>query len=277
MTIKQTLNWAKNQLRYASERPIYEAEILMMFHLGVDRVYLSLHDNETLKNEDRYRVLVARRMRHEPIEYITNTVSFYDIDLFITQGALIPRPETELLIDKASETIREHKLNKIAEIGVGSGAISILLARRFPHLQIIATDISKDALSIASRNIDSFGLKERIELIHTSLLDSIDEQLDMIVSNPPYIANHTPLAANVAHYEPHTALYGGTHGDELLKSIITLTEERNIPHLACEMGYDQKETIEKFVDSINAFQIELYADYAGLDRGFVLHQITKPQ
>jgi len=270
MTIKQALIWASASLRYACERPVYEAEILMIYHLGMDRVYLTLHNDAEMERMDEFEALVTRRVRHEPMEYITGSVSFYDIELFVGSGALIPRPETELLIDRASAIIEEYQLHSIAEIGVGSGAISIVLARKFPHLQIVSSDISTDALSIARQNVESFGLSEQIELRHTSLLDGITREIEMVISNPPYIALHTPLAPNVAEYEPHTALYSGSSGDELLKSIITLTKERGIPHLACEMGYDQREALQSFADEIGVESIEFYKDYAQLDRGFTI-------
>jgi len=273
MTIKQSLGWAKEQLAYACERPLYEAEILMMFHLGSDRVYLTLHDHQTLADIDGFQAIVARRVAHEPMEYITKSVSFYDIELFIDSGALIPRPETEILIDRASAIIEEYAVERIVEIGVGSGAISVVLARKFPHLSIVSSDISTEALSIARRNVESFGLESQIELRHTSLLDGIEGQIDMVISNPPYIAMNTPLAPNVAEYEPHTALYSGSNGDELLKSIITLTKQRGIPHLACEMGYDQRERMQLFADEIGVHDIEFYKDYADLDRGFTIKNI----
>ncbi len=274
MTIKEILPWAKEQLKYACERPLYEAELLLMYHMDRDRIYLKLHDNVIVENTKEFKELVERRAGHEPMEYITNTVSFYDIELYIASGALIPRPETEILIDRAYDIIEEHDIKAIAEIGVGSGAISVVLARKFPELQIVSSDISKDALSIATQNIKRFDLQNRIELRHTSLLDGIDTDIEMIISNPPYIAKNTPLAPNVAEYEPHTALYSQEKGDELLKEIILLAKERGVKYLACEMGYDQREPIQEFADSLGIKSIEFYKDFAGLDRGFVMRFVS---
>jgi len=270
MTLKQALSQAKAQLRYACERPLFEAEILLAHHLGKERTWIKMYDDRELEDAEGYEALVSRRVSHEPMEYITGRVSFYDIDLYSAPGALIPRPETEVLVDRVSEIIAREGYCSVAEIGVGSGAISIVLARKFPQLQIVASDISEEALAVAQTNVRTFGLEEQIDLQHTSLLDGIDREIELIVSNPPYIAKHTPLAPNVAEYEPHTALYSEEQGDELLKEIITLTKERGVKYLACEMGYDQRESISTFVKDIGVYSLDFYTDLAGLDRGFII-------
>lgn len=270
LTIKEALQTAKTELAYACERPLYEAEILLAYHLGVERIYLVLHECDEVERIDIFEELVARRASHEPMEYITSRVSFYDIELFIARGALIPRPETEILVDEASKVIASHGYTHIAEIGIGSGAISIVLARKFPRLCIEASDISVDALKIAEQNIKNFQLKERIHTRENSLLEGLANPVQMVVSNPPYIAKHTPLSPNVAEYEPHTALYSQEVGDELLKEIIVQTKRLGIKHLACEMGYDQKQSISAFVRDIGVYSIDFYQDFAGLDRGFII-------
>ena len=270
MTLKLALSQAKEQLRYACERPLFEAEILLAHHLGKERTWLKMYDDRELEDAEGYEALVARRVAHEPMEYITGRVSFYDIDLYSAPGALIPRPETEVLVERVSEIIAREGYGSVAEIGVGSGAISIVLARKFPQLQIVASDISEEALAVARTNVCAFGLEEQIVLQHTSLLDGIEGQIDLIVSNPPYIAKHTLLAPNVAEYEPHTALYSEAQGDELLKEIILLAKEREVKVLACEMGYDQREPIAAFVQDMGDYPIEFYTDLAGLDRGFII-------
>jgi len=269
-TIKEALTQAKEQLRYACERPLFEAEILLGHHLDKERTWLKMYDDRELEDEAGYEALVARRVAHEPMAYITGRVSFYDIDLHSAPGALIPRPETEVLVDRVAQIIEAEGMRSIAEIGVGSGAISIVLARKFPQLQIMASDISEEALTVAKTNVAAFGLEEQIALSHTSLLDGIDTEIEMIVSNPPYIAKHTPLAPNVAEYEPHTALYSQEQGDELLKEIIALAKERGVKYLACEMGYGQREPVAAFVKEIGDYTIDFYTDLAGLDRGFVI-------
>ena len=203
-----------------------------------------------------------------PLEYITKKVSFYSQDFFIDCGALIPRPETELLVDKALQLIKAHDIKKIYEIGTGSGVISIMLCLLNPHIQIIATDISRPALKIAQKNItlksamDS-TLNSRILLVESDLLKSVDfnPKDSLIISNPPYIAEDYAIPRNLA-YEPQNALFGGKNGDEILKAIITL----NADFLCCETGYNQG----YLADFLTHYKsVEFYKDYAGFTRGFV--------
>ncbi len=270
MTITESIIYARNKLSNICDRPMYEAQLLLCHHLGVERTYIHMHSRNELKDAAGFMSLVERRAAHEPMEYITNRVSFYDMELYIAPGALIPRPETEILVEKAAEIVHKHDLEYIAEIGIGSGAISIALARQFPDLHIVASDISKDALDVARKNIEAFGLEERIDLHHTSLLDGIESPIEMIVSNPPYIAKGTQLEPNVDEYEPHTALFADEHGDEILRDIITLGADREIAFIACEMGYDQKASISAFVKELGVYSTQFYTDLAGLDRGFTL-------
>jgi release factor glutamine methyltransferase len=270
MTIKEGISWAKEALAEACERPSYEAELLLAYHIGKDRTYLLTHDAQMIPDEDAFKKLISRRAAHEPYEYIVGSASFYDIHLEVEKGVLIPRPETEILIDLVAQIIERENITKIAEIGVGSGAISIVLARKFPKLQIIATDISDMPLKVAGKNIETFGLGQQIELRKSNLLDEVPESVELVVSNPPYIAEDFLLASNVIDYEPKEALFGGRVGDELLKQIILDVKHKGTKYLACEMGYDQKEPLQDFVSQIGVEYIKFYKDLAGFDRGFVI-------
>ncbi len=270
MTIKEGLSWAKEALQEACERPAFEAELILAHHLGEDRTYLLTHETERISDADTYKKLIQRRAKHEPYEYIVGSASFYDIHLEVEQGVLIPRPETEILIDMVAEIIEQENITKVAEIGVGSGAISIVLARKFPDMKIIATDISDIPLNVAAKNIETFGVNDQIELRRSNLLDEVPESIELVVSNPPYIAEDFLLASNVIDYEPKEALFGGSVGDELLKQIILDVKERGTKYLACEMGYDQKEPIQDFVNKIGVKYIKFYKDLAGFDRGFII-------
>lgn len=270
MQIKEALRWAKEELKEACGRPLFEAELLLSYHLGKERLYLHMHDDYEVEDIEGYKTLIARRARHEPYEYIVGSASFYDIELEVEKGVLIPRPETEILIDKVARIIESEHITRIAEIGVGSGAISIVLARKFPGLRIIATDICDTPIRVAGRNIKKYGVEERIEIRKSNLIDDVPEAVDLVVSNPPYIAEDVILEPNVADYEPKEALFGGRIGDELLKQIIIEVHKRGIRYLVCEMGYDQKAPIEAFVKDFEIEFIEFYQDLAGFDRGFVL-------
>jgi release factor glutamine methyltransferase len=269
MIIEEALRSAVKELSNVTERPRLEAEILMSYHLKRDRVWLHTNSNKEIENIEGFFNLVERRREYEPIEYIVGRVSFYDIELEVGAGVLIARPETELLVDKAAEVIGRYNLKVVCEVGVGSGAVSIMLARLFPQLKIVATDISEDALRYAKRNIERYGLEDRIKLHKTDLLDGIDENIEIIVSNPPYICEEFELPKPVL-YEPKSALFGGKVGDELLRKIILTAKERRVPHLVCEMGYDQREPILNFCKSVGLNEPQFYKDLANLDRGFYL-------
>lgn len=270
MNIKQAILWASNELDLVCERPTFEAQLLLCHHLQCDRVFLVANEDNKINDIEAFKAIIARRKSSEPYEYIVQNVSFYDTNLYIEHGALIPRPETELLIDEVSSIIETQNITNIAEIGVGSGAISIILARKFPNLYITATDISQDALMIAKKNIEKFNLTGQIKLVQTNLLDGLEDNFDMIVSNPPYIADDFVLDKNVIAHEPKEALFGGKVGDELLKEIVDLAQDRKVKFLACEMGYDQKQSMSEYLNHINVNSVKFYKDLAGLDRGFII-------
>ena len=270
MTNKEALIWATAQLKVVCERPQYEAELLLAYHLKQDRIYLMTHDRDVLEDVDTYKSLIQRRADNEPYEYIVGEASFYDIHLGVEEGVLIPRPETEILIDLVAEIIEKENITRIAEIGVGTGAISIVLSRKFPELKVVATDICETPLRVAQRNIETFGLEKQITLRESNLIDKVSEPVELVVSNPPYIAEDFLLESNVVDYEPKEALFGGQSGDELLKQIILDVKARGIKWLACEMGYDQKEPLSAFVNELGVKSIQFYKDLAGFDRGFVI-------
>jgi len=270
MRIKELLANATQKLKNACERPRFEAELLLAYHLKKERTYLHAFDDLEVEDIEGFEALVERRANHEPYEYIVGSASFYDIELEVEQGVLIPRPETEILIDLVADIIEREDIASIAEIGVGSGAISVVLARKFPKLKVIATDICETPIKVARKNIENFGLQTRVEVRNSNLLDEVSEPLELVVSNPPYIAEDFVLEPNVVEYEPKEALFGGVVGDELLKQIVLDVKARSIKYLACEMGYDQKEPMIAFFEEIGVREYNFYKDLANFDRGFVI-------
>ena len=270
MTIKEILTQATKKLQQSCERPRFEAELLLAYHLNKERTYLHAFDDKEVEDIEIFEALVERRANHEPYEYIVGSASFYDIELKVEEGVLIPRPETEILIDLVAKIIEQEKITSIAEIGIGSGAISVVLARKFPNLKIIATDICDTPIKVAQQNIKTFGLEKQIEVRKSNLLDEVSESIELVVSNPPYIAQDFILESNVVDYEPKEALFGGVVGDELLKEIVLEVQNRDIKYLACEMGYDQKEPMESFFKKNGIKSYSFYQDLAGFDRGFIL-------
>ncbi len=252
------------------ERATREAQLLLMYHLGVDELWLLTHQEDEVKESEKLLEWVGRRAKNEPLEYITQRVSFYSEEFFIAKGALIPRPETELLIDEVLKNSEDKNAPlTIVEVGVGSGIISIMLAKFLPNARFIAVDISKDALAIAQKNIEKFGLSHRIELREGSLLEPVTEHIDYLVSNPPYIANAAPLESNLS-YEPQNALFGGEEGDEIIKELLDELLRREINFFSCEMGYDQKDKIRNYLKETPIKSLSFYKDYSDFDRGFTM-------
>ncbi len=266
MLITKALLWGQKELN-TFERPRLEAEILLAHLLACKREELVLKHIEDI-DFGAYKSIIDRRKRHEPIEYITNSVSFYKYNFFIDKGALIPRPESEILVEKAIELIKRYNIKSVAEIGIGSGALSISIAKEC-SVNIVASDISKDAIKVAKHNIKSFKLEDVVEVKECSLLSCI-ERPELLISNPPYIDPEFKLDKNVLDYEPHTALFAPNKGRAILFDILDTIKEKNIKYAICEMGYDQKEPILEYAQTIDLDgKIEIYKDYAQLDRGFV--------
>jgi len=270
MLVKEALVEATKRIKDISDIPNKEARILLAFYLKKDQLWIITHDDECIE-EESYFELIQRRVNNEPIEYITNSASFYGEDFYVDSNVLIPRPETELLVDLVVSTCKGMKNPRIVEIGTGSGIISIMLAKLLPKAVITAIDISEEALHVAKKNAKKHELD--IEFIHSDLCDNFHEKnFDMLVSNPPYIADNESLHIGLS-YEPSLALYGGNVGDEILRSIIDIYEDKNVKCLACEMGYDQKDTITNYLkNSDSDLKLEFYRDLAGLDRGFIVRR-----
>jgi len=267
-SIDEWLEIGASELREIAERPRREAEILLGNYLERDRLYLITHLDEEVEAE-AYMQMVKRRCCNEPIEYITSNVSFFSQEFYISTGALIPRPETELLIEKVLEKVDSLTSESFVEVGIGSGVISIVLAQHLENASFLATDISADAITIAKKNIELKQMQERIEIVQADLLSGVENRIDILVSNPPYIANDVELESNL-DYEPQNALFGGDVGDEMLQRLIDEAVRRDVRILACEMGYDQKEKIQRYCKDVKMKSLKFYSDYAGHDRGFIL-------
>lgn len=269
-SVKELLKDITAKLDGHIPRASREAQLFLMHHLGVDELWLLTNQNTQVNNTDKLYETVERRTKNEPFEYITNKVSFYSEEFHIEKGALIPRPETELLIDEVLKHYPDtNAFLQFVEVGVGSGIISVMLAKKYKNAKIIAVDISEDAIKVAKKNIEKFNLVERIELRHGSLLEEVDEHIDYLVSNPPYIEDGVELESNL-DYEPQNALYGGKVGDEIIKKLLDEVLKRDIKFFSCEMGYDQKGRISKYLKQKKFKTLNFYKDYADFDRGFTL-------
>lgn len=267
LRIKELLTQSAEQLREVTDIPQKEAMILLSEVLGNEMSWLISHSENEIGENKHFSELLQRRKDHEPLEYILGRASFYDRVFDIDARVLIPRPETEILVDKAVALAKELSPNiHIVEIGCGSGIISIMLSLLLPHVRLTAVDISSEALHVSKQNAKKHGVSDKITFVEGNYLDGVSGEIDMIVSNPPYIANEEPLGLGLS-FEPSLALYGGVRGDEMLCHIIDLFQERKVKVLVCEMGYDQRKAICKYTEK-KGFSVGFYKDLAELDRGF---------
>jgi release factor glutamine methyltransferase len=272
LSYKQLIKKYSSTLKDITHIPQKEVQILLLYILNKNIIWLHLNDNKiaTKETEKKLKELVQKRSTSYPLEYLIQQVSFYGEIFKIRENILIPRPETEILVEKAEFILKDIAKPKVVEIGVGSGVISIMLALLIDNIEIIAVDINEDALNLAKQNAIKHKVEHKITFIKSNLFDNINvENYNMCISNPPYIALDFKLPINV-QYEPSNALFGGIVGDELIKQIIKLTVKNNIDYLACEIGYDQKNTLSNFLDKYNYKSKDFYQDLENLDRGFIV-------
>ena len=228
--------------------PRRDAELLLLHTLQRDRAWLLTHPEAEISPAQlaRYQTLLARRARHEPIQYITGQQEFFGLTLRVTPDVLIPRPETEHLVEAALARIPADHPARILDIGTGSGAIAIAIAASRPQASITAIDTSSAALAIARENAAAHHLTDRIRFRESDLLSALPgEKFDIIVSNPPYVPGNEPLEPQVRDFEPHTALFAGESGLGLYRRLIPQAKEVLVSGgwLLLEIGHGQREAL----------------------------------
>jgi release factor glutamine methyltransferase len=255
------------------DRARRDAEALLRHLLQRDRAWLLGHfdDAEPAHLPVQYRSLIARRFTGEPMQYITGEAEFYGLALAVAPGVLIPRPETEHLVEELVRLAGGFHEPSIADIGTGSGAIAIALAHSLPDARVFATDLYPEPLAIARRNAEKLGVSDRITFLQGDLLEPLaDQTFELIASNPPYIPlpDQETLSVEVREYEPHSALFAGSDGLEIYRKLIPAAWELLISGgwLAMEIGYGQGETIEALLRAANFTDIYFVQDYQGIAR-----------
>ncbi len=271
MTIKEVVRNYSQRLKQITHIPAKEVEILICHILEKNNIWLHLNYNNEFNQIEKLEKLINKREKDYPLEYLIGKASFYGESFLVRENVLIPRPETEILVDNAIEILKETQNKTVLEIGTGSGIISVMLALLIKDIKIIAVDINDDALALAKENAKKHSVEDKITFLKSDLYTNIDKNEDifMTISNPPYIANNYNLPTNVK-YEPSNALFGGEVGDELLKNIIDETSKREIKYLLCEMGYDQKKPLENYLNNFKIKDYSFYQDYEKFDRGFTI-------
>ncbi len=257
-----------------------EAQVLLSAVLGVERatVYAYPEREVTPEQAERFFQLVARRARGEPVAYLFGSKEFFGRDFFVDRRVLIPRPETEILVEAALAVVRGKlsagQVPLVADIGTGSGAIPITLAveeQRLPYLY--ACDISSDALEVAYLNCVSHHVEERVRLLQGDLLEPLPESVDLLTANLPYVGTRemVTLERDVKDYEPHQALFSGTNGLDLLQRLCKDARRSEILKpgavMLLEIGYQQREPLIQLLHELwPQATITYQKDYAGCDR-----------
>lgn len=263
-----------------------DAAVLLCSALGVNKAWLYAHPTRPLTEHEiaEYEELVRRRMRHEPVAYLVGYRPFYGLDITVDNRVLIPRPETEMLVERvlghAQMLIREGQRPVIADIGTGSGAIAVAIAIHAPEAIVYATDVSAACLEVSEKNIWRYGVGEQVHLMPGSLLDSLPEPVDIVVANLPYVA--TPdlatLAPQVRDFEPILALDGGPDGCDVIRQLLgQLASPQGQSKLKpgavifLEIGADQGARVRAAVnDMLPNCGCSVLVDYSGLDRVVVI-------
>jgi release factor glutamine methyltransferase len=254
-TIAEVLQQASAKLRTAEVlNDLLDAQTLLAHALGKERTYLIIHYNQILAEDllATYQALIDRRAAGEPLQYIVEHQEFYGLEFEVTPAVLIPRPETELIIEETIRLAANLSEPLIIDVGTGSGCIAVTLARELETARVIATDISANALQVARRNAQRHGLSDRVQFVETDLLNGLATKADFILSNPPYIASHEmpTLQREVRDWEPHTALTDFGDGLQFYRRLLDEAPARLKPNgvLMFEVGYQQAETIKAFVN-----------------------------
>jgi len=268
LILKQALRRARDVLarNNIADAPL-EGELLLRHALNIDRVqlYIDLVKELTPRQEETFRHLLERRLRGEPAAYITGRREFYGLDFNVNPAVLIPRPESELLVEKTLSIAKNHPLSIIADIGTGSGAIAVSLAVNLPQTMIYATDISAAALEVARENCRQHGVSDRVRLLEGNLLEPLPETVDIIVANLPYVRK----AELNPESEPPLALDGGAGGTKIIEQLCRQAGGRlkSGGCLFLEIGQGQREAVITILHNIfPEGKLEVFPDLAGIDR-----------
>ncbi|GAB4460776.1 MAG: peptide chain release factor N(5)-glutamine methyltransferase [Anaerolineae bacterium] len=283
-TVRAALQWAAPQIKQAgSESAQLDAEVLLCHTLRQERAWLFAHPHTPLSpaQSATFRQQVNRRLNREPVAYIVQQRAFFGLDFWVTPDVLIPRPETELLVETALQLAgaQPGAPLTIADVGTGSGCIAVSLARHLPRAVVWAVDISPGALAVAERNAKAHGVAGRITFAGGDLLAPLPGPFDVIASNPPYVAQadltNPATMPEVRRFEPHLALDGGPSGLQVIERLLCQAAEKLRPtgSLLVEIGFNQGQAARALAQRhFPKAAAQIKQDLAGLDRLLVVRQ-----
>ena len=274
MTVAEGLKEGSKVLReHAVAEPERESVLLMSHALKRDSTFIYAHPEYRLNAIESilFKAVVRRRAAHEPFQYIVGHQEFFGINFQVTPDVLIPRPETEILVQAAIDAFRNQDNVRFLEVGVGSGCISVSILENLPDARALGVDASYKALVMAGTNAEKNGVAERLELQISDVYQSVDERdFDLVVSNPPYVSDRDlgSLQREVRDFEPHVALSGGPDGLDIVRRIIAgapkLLKSKGM--LLMEIGWDQSEKVQQILGSAGWKNIEMLPDLQGIPR-----------
>ncbi|UCB43129.1 MAG: peptide chain release factor N(5)-glutamine methyltransferase [Dehalococcoidales bacterium] len=272
MIVRQALANGRRLLEeYEIEDAPLEAEILLRDVLKKTRVELYLELDHELSPQQyyAYRILVRRRCRDEPTAYILGRREFYGRDFLVDNRVLVPRPETELLVEKAIGLARDYETPLLADVGTGCGAVAIILALELPESIVYATDVSGDAIRVARKNCQKYEVGLRVHLLRGDLLEILPQSVDIIVANLPYGCNADLPSTGPVSAEPRLAIDGGVDGLEQIRQLCRQAGSKLRPHghLLLEVGLGQAEAVAILLHGLfPEAQTEIIPDLSGIDR-----------
>jgi len=276
-TVRRVLEWTKGYLRRGGVKQArFEAEMLLAHALGVERLELYLHPERVLTAEERarFRELIKQRREGKPLQYLLGEVEFMGLKLRVNEQVLIPRPETEELVELILKEMGDEGRGReleVLDLGTGSGAIALALAKLLPRARVTAVDISPGALRLAEENAKRNGLEGQVRFLLSDWFSRVEGEFDLIVANPPYVAREEvkTLPREVREHEPPLAWDGGREGLEALRRIIAAAPRYLRPggRLYLEIGAAQGEKVRRLVLATGAFDgLEVFLDLGGRER-----------
>lgn len=262
--VRMALAVATAELRDAGcDTPRLDAELLLADAMGTTRTQLHLAPERelTLAQSDRFAELLRRRRAREPVAYVLGRRAFRYIELRVDERVLVPRPESEGVVEAALTLPRGAR---VVDVGTGSGAIALALKHERPDLEVLGADVSHDALALARENAAALGLD--VAFVHSDLLDGVDGELDAVVSNPPYVARRDlPTLQPEVIAEPDVAVFGGLDGFEIVRRLVPAAVER-APLVAIEIGMGMAQAVGGMLRDAGAASVEVHRDLAGIER-----------
>ncbi len=282
ISLSETIAQARARLVASGARPdeaAVDVDVYARTILGWDKATLltNLREAAPADLEPRFSEWIGRRERGEPTAYIVRTREFWGRPFLVTPAVLVPRPETEFIVEEAIPLIRDVAAPRIADVGTGSGILAVTLAAELPAATVVATDLSGDALVVARENATRLGVANRVAFIRTSYLDDVGGMFDLVVANPPYVRDSDkPALARDVRHEPDVALFGGPDGLRDVGGVLDAAVKKVMPGgwFVMEFGYGQEDDVRRLVAARTSLRVQrIRDDLQGIARTAIIQKL----